>query len=197
LRPKAGRLLFGQLVKRKMYFFQFFLLDEWVIYFTSFPWTLNTSNSDSIWARGKFLLKMGIKLIFHVFFEELLHAALWLKLPKGWRAGFSKNSLFCPLNLGFSLFFTFFFLSWFYMTSPSMWPLRSECEVFEFFQEFLQGPQCWSLESRPLSTKIILAHSYLQIWSCNFSNVCSTWFGSEVLKTQKKDKTILFSLILE
>jgi hypothetical protein len=29
------------------------------------------------------LLKMGIKLIFLVFSKEPLHAAMWLKLPKG------------------------------------------------------------------------------------------------------------------
>jgi hypothetical protein len=96
LRPKTGRLLFGQLVWRKIFFFQFFLLDEWTTYFTSFPWTPSTSNSDSIWAYGDFLFKTGIKLIFREFSEELLHAAMWLKLPKGWRAGCSKNSLFCP-----------------------------------------------------------------------------------------------------
>jgi hypothetical protein len=32
---------------------------------------------------GEVLFKTGIKFIFHVFSEELLHAALWLKLPKG------------------------------------------------------------------------------------------------------------------
>jgi hypothetical protein len=30
---------------------------------------------------------------------------------------------------------------------------------FDFFQKNLQGPQCWSFESRSLSTKRILAHS--------------------------------------
>jgi hypothetical protein len=29
------------------------------------------------------LLKTSIKLIFPVFSKELLHAAMWLKLPKG------------------------------------------------------------------------------------------------------------------
>jgi hypothetical protein len=93
---ETSRLLFGQLVWRKIIFFQFFLLDEWTTYFTSFPWTPSTPNSDSVWARGEFLLKTSIKLIFHVFSKELLHIAMWLKLPKGWWAGFSKNSLFCP-----------------------------------------------------------------------------------------------------
>jgi hypothetical protein len=30
---------------------------------------------------------LGVKFIFLVFFEELLHANMWLKLPKGCRAG--------------------------------------------------------------------------------------------------------------
>jgi hypothetical protein len=36
------------------------------------------------------------------------------------------------------------------------------------------------------STKIILAHSYLQMESWNLRHVCSTWFGSEVQKIPKK-----------
>jgi hypothetical protein len=40
------------------------------------------------------------------------------------------------------------------------------------------------------STKIILAHSWLQIWSWDLSYVCLTWFGREKQKTPKKEKTI-------
>jgi hypothetical protein len=134
LRPKIGRLLFGQLVRRIFIFFHFFLLDKWTTYFTSFLWTPSTPNSDSVWACDDFLLKTSIELIFHVFSKELLHATMWLKMLKGWRARFSKNSLFCPKNL-FHFFFTFFLCSWFCMMSPSMWLLRFECEVFDFFQE--------------------------------------------------------------
>jgi hypothetical protein len=32
---------------------------------------------------AKKIMKTGIKLIFHVFSKELLHAAMWLKLSKG------------------------------------------------------------------------------------------------------------------
>jgi hypothetical protein len=48
------------------------------------------------------LLKTGIKLIFPIY-EELLHVSHVSKIAKG-----LKGSLFCPENLGFSLFFTFF-----------------------------------------------------------------------------------------
>jgi hypothetical protein len=161
LRPKTGRLLFGQLVWRKIIFFQFFLLGEWTTYFTSFPWTPSTSNSDFIWARGEFLLKTSIKLIFRVFSKELLHAAMWLKLPQAKEQGAQKIVCFAHKILVFHFFSFFFVCSWFCMMSPSMWPLQSKCEVFDFFQEILQGPQCWSLELRPPSIKIILVHSYL------------------------------------
>jgi hypothetical protein len=42
-----------------------------------------TPNSDSVCVCGEFLLKTSVKLIFHVFSKEHLHAAMWLKLPKG------------------------------------------------------------------------------------------------------------------
>jgi hypothetical protein len=83
-------------------------------------------------------------------------------------------------------FFPFFF------THGSAWR-HLQCDRYNmnvkfliFLQEFLQGPQCWSLELRPLPTKIILAHSYLQIWSWDLRHVCSIRFGSEVQKTPKK-----------
>jgi hypothetical protein len=103
-----GRLLFGQLVWRKIFFFQFFLLDEWTTYFTSFLWTPSMSNFDSVWARGKVLLKMGIKIIFPVFFEDLLHVAMWLKLHKGWRARCLKKVCSAHRILVFYIFLHFF-----------------------------------------------------------------------------------------
>jgi hypothetical protein len=54
---KISRLLFGQLVQRIFFFFQFFLLDKWTTYFTSFMGILSTSNSDFVWTRGEVLFK--------------------------------------------------------------------------------------------------------------------------------------------
>jgi hypothetical protein len=102
MRPKIGRLLFGQLVWRKIIFFQFFLLDEWTTYFTSFPWIPSTSNSDSVWACGEFLLKTSIKLIFHVFSKELLHVAMW---PRAEGQGSQKIVCFAHKILVFHFFF--------------------------------------------------------------------------------------------
>jgi hypothetical protein len=136
LRPKTGWLLFGQLVWRKIIFFQFFLLDEWIAYFTSFPWTPSTSNSDSVWARAEFLLKTSIKFIFHVFSKEPYMQPCGWNCPRAEGQGAQKIVCFAHKILVFH----FFFCSWFCMMSPSMWPLRSKCEVFDFFQEFLQGP---------------------------------------------------------
>jgi hypothetical protein len=110
LRPKIGRLLFGQLVWRKIFLFLFFILDEWTTYFTSFPWTPSTPNSNSIWARGNFLLKTSIKLIFHVFSKEFLHAAMWLKLPQG-PSRVLKKKFVLPIKSWFFSFFSFFFFA--------------------------------------------------------------------------------------
>jgi hypothetical protein len=61
--------------------------------------------------------------------------------PRAEGQGSQKIVCFAHKILGFHFFFTFF-CSCFCMTSPSMSLLRYECEVFDFFQEFLQGPQC-------------------------------------------------------
>jgi hypothetical protein len=86
-------------------FLQFPSLHKWTTYFTSFPAIPSTFNSDSIWIHGEFLFKTSCKHNFLVFSMELLHAAMWLKLPRGWRAGCLKRSLFCSQNLRFSFFF--------------------------------------------------------------------------------------------
>jgi hypothetical protein len=131
LRPKTGGLLFGQLVSWKIYIFQFFLLDEWTTYFTSFSWTPSTSNSNSVWACGKVLFKIGIKFNFHVFYEELLHVGMWQKLPKGWRAGYLKRSLFCPQK---SWIFTFFQKN--KIAHGSTW-CYLQCDCFDLNLKFL------------------------------------------------------------
>jgi hypothetical protein len=45
------------------------------------------SNFNSVWVCNEVLFKIGIRFIFLAFFEELLYVAMWLKLPKGKRAG--------------------------------------------------------------------------------------------------------------
>jgi hypothetical protein len=75
---------------------QLFLLDKWTKKFTKNLVIPSTSNSDFVWAYSEFLFKTGYKLIFSVFFDELQFAAMWLKLPKGLRAGYWKRSFFFP-----------------------------------------------------------------------------------------------------
>jgi hypothetical protein len=53
----------------------------------------------------EFLLKTSIKLIFHVFSKELLHAAMWLKLPKAEGQGSQKIVCFAHKILVFHFFF--------------------------------------------------------------------------------------------
>jgi hypothetical protein len=100
----------GSLCKDVLFFFQFFLLNEWTTYFTSFPLTPNMSNSDSVWARGEVLFKMGIRFIFLVSSKELLHATMSLKLPKDWKAGSKEKVCFAHRILVFH-FFSLFFLA--------------------------------------------------------------------------------------
>jgi hypothetical protein len=108
-------------------------LNKWTTYFTSFPRTPSTSNSNSVWACGEVLFITGIKFIFHVFFEELPHATMWLKLTKGGGAVGLRKKFVLSIESWFFIFFIFFLCSWFYMMSPSMWSLRSKCEFFDFF----------------------------------------------------------------
>ena len=75
----------GSLCEEFLFFFSFLSLAEWSSCFKTFPGTPSTSNSNSIWAWSKVLFKMGIKFIFLVSFEEPLHVAMWLKLPRDWR----------------------------------------------------------------------------------------------------------------
>jgi hypothetical protein len=117
-------------------FFQFFLLDKWITYFTSFLWTRSTSNSDYVWAHSEVLLKTCIKFIFLVFWGALIcsHVA---KIAQGLQGRVLRKKFFLPIESWFfTLFFHFSFCSWFCMMSPSMWPLWSECEVFDFFKKF-------------------------------------------------------------
>jgi hypothetical protein len=55
---------------------------------------------------GEGLFKMGIKFIFAIFFEELLHAAMWLKLPQGLKGRVLRKKFDLPIE---SWIFTFFF----------------------------------------------------------------------------------------
>jgi hypothetical protein len=110
LRPKTSRLLFGQLVWRKIIFFQFFLLNEWTKYFTSFLWTTSTPNSDSVWARGKFLLKTSIKSFFMYFLKSSYMQPCGWNCPRAEGQGFQKIFCFAHKILVFHFFFTFFLL---------------------------------------------------------------------------------------
>jgi hypothetical protein len=74
----------GTMWEEKLFIYLFiFLIGKWTTYYTSFPTTPSMSNSNTIWARGEFLFKMGCKFIFLVFLQELLYATMLLKLPKG------------------------------------------------------------------------------------------------------------------
>jgi hypothetical protein len=162
-------LLFGHLVRRGNNFNLFFSLDRWTKNFTSFLETPNISNSVSIWARGEFLFKMDCNFSFLVFFEEPLCVAMWLKLPKGSRAGCQKKVFFAHRISDFHFFLQHLLFSnilffphgstWCHLQcnhSDCMWSLW-------FFSRNFTSSTMLEFESRPPSTKWILAQSYLQI----------------------------------
>jgi hypothetical protein len=72
---------------------------------------------------------MGIKLIFPEFSKELLHAAMWLKLPEG--QGSQKIVCFAHKILVFFFFLTFFFF--FHVTFD---PYNMNVKFLIFFKFF-------------------------------------------------------------
>jgi hypothetical protein len=175
-------------VWRKIIFFQFFLLDEWTTYFTSFSGTPSTPNFDSVWARGEVLLKTGIRFIFHVF-EELLHIAMWLNLPK---EGSKKEVCFAYRILDFHFFFTFFFfLIVLHDVTFNMTATIWIWSFWVFSRNFTRSIVLKFWVKTPVN-KRNFSSLKIQIWSWDLSHVCSTWFRSDAQKTQKKEGPLIF-----
>jgi hypothetical protein len=151
LRPKTGWLQLGQLVRKKIIFFNVFFLYEWTTYFTSFPGTLSMSNSDFVWARGEVLFEMGIKFISHVFYEELLHAAMWVKLLKG---KVQRKKFVLPIKSWFFTVFHFFFFAYgFAWCHLQCDPYDLNVKFLILFKKIFKVHRCWSFESRPRQQK--------------------------------------------
>jgi hypothetical protein len=105
--------------------------------------------------------KLNCRFIFLISFEEPLCTFTWLKLPNGWRVGCRKKTLIFHRILNFHFLFNSCFCSRFHMMSSSLWLLWFECDLFDFFNFFLQIPKCWRFESRPPQQKeFYLTHVY-------------------------------------
>jgi hypothetical protein len=109
LRPKIGQLLFGQLVWRKIFFFQFFLLAKYTTYFTSFTGTPSTSNSDSYEPMVKFCSKQVLSSFFLYFLRSSYMQPCGWNCPRAVGQGAKKEVCFAHRILVFH-FFHFFFL---------------------------------------------------------------------------------------
>jgi hypothetical protein len=66
----------GKLVKYVVHLSKRKKTEKNYFFFTHATQKLQSTN---FWSQGI----LGVKFIFHVFFEELLHATMWLKLPMG------------------------------------------------------------------------------------------------------------------
>jgi hypothetical protein len=146
------------------------LCEEFLFFFNSFFWTSELHISQAFQEHQarpiltsyepvvKFCSKQVLSLFILYFLRSSCMQSWGWNYPRAEGQGAKKEVCF-SIESWFFTFFTIFFCSWFYMMSPSIWPLQYDCEVFDFFQEILQGPYCWSFESQPPSTKWILAHS--------------------------------------
>jgi hypothetical protein len=72
----------GSLLEEKSFFFNFFFWTSELYISQAFQEHQARQIPTPYEARGEFLFKTGFEFIFLVFFEELLYAAMWLKLPK-------------------------------------------------------------------------------------------------------------------
>jgi hypothetical protein len=143
--------------KSNLYFYFYF--DKWTTYFTSFPGIPSTSNLTLYEPMVKFCSKQVLRSFFLYFLSRSYMQSCGWNCPRAKGQGAKKEVCFTYRILVFSLFFTFF------LTHGSTWYYH-QCDYFDlnvnffiFFKKILQGPQCWSFESRSLSTKRILVHS--------------------------------------
>jgi hypothetical protein len=152
LRPKIDRFLFE---KRKTFFFQFFHLNKWSTYFTSFSAIPSTSNSNTMWNYGEFLFKMGYKFIFLVKFEE----ARTTQGLKG-RVPIKKFVLSIESWNFFSIFVFAHGIAWCHLRYD-----RSNMNMgyLNFFSKIYTFHGVGVLSQDPRQQKKILLHSYLQI----------------------------------
>jgi hypothetical protein len=117
-------------VWRKIIFFQFFLLDEWTTYFTSLLWTPSTSNSDSVWARGKFCWKWVLSSFFLYFLRSSYMQPCGWNCPRAEGQGSQKILCFTHKIL------VFHFLSLFFFAHGSGWRYL-QCDRYDMNVKFL------------------------------------------------------------
>jgi hypothetical protein len=141
MRLKTGRLLLGQLMWRKINFFQFFLKTSELHISQAF----REHQACLIPAPYEPVVKFCFKWVLNSFFLYFLRSSYiqscgW-NCPRAEGQGAKKEVCFAHRILVFHIFHLFLFCLWFCMMSPTIWPLQSRCEVFEFFfQEIIQGP---------------------------------------------------------
>jgi hypothetical protein len=156
-------------------------LDKWTIYFTSFSTKPSTSNSNSIWVGGEFLFKMDC-------IEELLYAATWLKLPKGWRA--KKEVYFAHRILDFHFFSILLLLMVLHDIIFNVTTLLWMCSPLFFSRHFTSSIGWESGVKIPSTKKFSLTHTYKS--KGRISAICAQ-LGSKVMcKRPKKEDHLIF-----
>ena len=162
MRPKIGQLLFGQLMWRKIIFFQFFLKRNELHISKAFQEHQTCLIPASYEPMVKFCLKRVLNSFFLYFLKSsYIHSCGW-NCPRVEEQGAKKEVCFVHRILVFHIFHLFCFAYGFAWCHLQFDCYNLDVKFLNFFlQEIIQGPWslCWSFGSRPPLTKIILAYS--------------------------------------
>jgi hypothetical protein len=126
------------------------------------------SNSNSVWVRGEVLFKAGFKFIYHVFFEELLHAAKWLKLL-GLKDKVLRKKFLLPIESWFFTFFTFFLFL--IVLHDVIFNVVATIWIWSFWvfsRNFTRSTMLKYWVTTPSTKRILLTHNYkcgVEIWT--------------------------------
>jgi hypothetical protein len=119
-----------------------------------------------------------------------------MKLPSGWNCQWLKGRVLKKKFVLFVLPIKFWFFTFVWL--HALW---SNCKVFYFFNNYykVHSVEVWSHDPpstyKNNSSSLILTNlEFAQLEACllNLRHVCSTWFGSEVQKTLKKEDHLIF-----
>jgi hypothetical protein len=185
LRPKIGRLLFGQLVWRKINFF----------------WTSELHISQAFHEHqacpiptpyepvANFCWKQVLSSFFIYFLRSSYMQPCGWNCPRAEGQGFQKIVGFAHKILGFHFKFFFF---WFMVLYDNILNVTTTIWMwsFWFFSRIFTRSIVLKFGVKTPVNKNNFSSLILTNLELKFDIVCSTWFGSEVQKAQKKEKTI-------
>jgi hypothetical protein len=192
LRPKTGRLLFGQLVWRFLFFSSIFSF-RWVNYIFH-KLSVNTKHVQfrlrmSPW---QILLKTSIKLIFFCIFWGAPTWSHVAKTAQGLKGRVLKKQFFLPIETWIFTFFHFFFAhgsAWHHLQCDSY---NLNVKFLIFFKIFykVHNVEVWSQDpiNKNNSSSVILTNLELRFEPCML-NLIWKWGAKD---PQKREDQLIF-----